>query len=105
MADPKVDHDFAYNDRGEIDILLSPFYDPDWEYDEMVERYVKRILYSLAHTIDLQKPKTPWHLIGRSTPSPSAATSPPPSTYPWIKTIGVATVLVASLSVLKTFLR
>ncbi|PKU62701.1 hypothetical protein MA16_Dca024193 [Dendrobium catenatum] len=104
MADPEVDHGFSYNDRGEIDILLSPFYDPDWEYDETTERYVKRILYYLAHTIDLQKPKMPWLLVGRPIPSPSAATSPPPSTFPWIKTIGVATVPVASLGVLKTFL-
>ncbi|PKU77344.1 hypothetical protein MA16_Dca026288 [Dendrobium catenatum] len=70
MIDPEVDHGFAYNERGEIDILISPFYEPDWEYDETVERYVKRILYCLVETIDLQKPKTPWLLVGRYTPSP-----------------------------------
>ncbi|PKU66064.1 hypothetical protein MA16_Dca017385 [Dendrobium catenatum] len=81
MADPVVDHGFAYNDRGEIDIFLSPFYDPDWEYNETVKRYVKRILYCLAETIDLQKPKMPWLLIGRSTPSSSVTTSPSTKTF------------------------
>ncbi|PKU68100.1 hypothetical protein MA16_Dca027757 [Dendrobium catenatum] len=80
MADPEVDHGFAYNDRGEIDIHLSPFYDPNWEYDETVERYVKRILYCLAKMIDLQKTKTPWLLVGRTTPS-SVATSPSTKTF------------------------
>ncbi|KAI0524055.1 hypothetical protein KFK09_003419 [Dendrobium nobile] len=97
MADPEVDHGFAYNDRGEIDILLSPFYEPNWEYDETAERFVKRILFCLAHTIDLQKPKMPWLLVGRYTPAPFAASSPPPPTFSWIKTIGISTVLMASL--------
>ncbi|PKU64060.1 hypothetical protein MA16_Dca026624 [Dendrobium catenatum] len=99
MADPEVDHGFAYNDLGEIDILFSPFYKPDWEYDETVERYVKRILYCLAEAIDLQKPKTPWLLIGRSTPSPSVATSPS------IKTFGTIFLVAVSLIVGFIFIR
>ncbi|PKU74177.1 hypothetical protein MA16_Dca020153 [Dendrobium catenatum] len=93
MADPEVDHGFVYNDRGEIDILLSPFYDPDWEYDKTVERYVKRILYCLAHTIDLQKPKTPWLLVGRSTPSPSVATSPSTKTFSTIFLVAISLIV------------
>ncbi|PKU84521.1 hypothetical protein MA16_Dca003034 [Dendrobium catenatum] len=72
----EVDHGFAYNALGEIDILRCPFYKPDWEYDESVEDYINRILYCLAETTDLQKPKTHWLLIGRSTPFPPSATSP-----------------------------
>ncbi|PKU81973.1 hypothetical protein MA16_Dca003990 [Dendrobium catenatum] len=60
MDDPEVDHGLAYNALGKIDILRSPFYEPDGEYDESVEDYINRILYYLAETIDLQKPKTPW---------------------------------------------
>ncbi|PKU83398.1 hypothetical protein MA16_Dca016507 [Dendrobium catenatum] len=76
MADPEVDHGLAYNALGEIDILRSPFYEPDWEYDESVEDYVNRILYCLSKTIDLQKPKTPWLIIGHLPPPPPPATSP-----------------------------
>ncbi|KAI0511557.1 hypothetical protein KFK09_012187 [Dendrobium nobile] len=61
---PEVDHGFAYNPLGDIDILHSPFYEPDWEYDESVEDYVNRIIYCLAETIDLQKTKMLWLIIG-----------------------------------------
>ncbi|PKU85062.1 hypothetical protein MA16_Dca022298 [Dendrobium catenatum] len=76
MADPEVDHGFAYTEHGEIDIFLSPFYEPDWEYNVTVERYVNRIVYCLAGTIDLQRPRTPWILLGRPPASPTPASSP-----------------------------
>ncbi|PKU68476.1 hypothetical protein MA16_Dca016834 [Dendrobium catenatum] len=97
MIDPEIDHGFAYNFQGEIDIIRSPFYELDWEYDDSVEDYVNRILYCLAETIELQQPKVPWCLIGRSTP-------PLPTAFSWIKAFGVATILAASFSVLKASL-
>ncbi|PKU60258.1 60S ribosomal protein L12-3 [Dendrobium catenatum] len=73
MADPEVDHGLAYNALGEIDILRSPFYKPDWE---SVEDYVNHILYYLVGMIDLQKPKTHWLIIGHPSPPPPPTTSP-----------------------------
>ncbi|PKU72154.1 hypothetical protein MA16_Dca006747 [Dendrobium catenatum] len=99
MADPAVDHGFAYNAQGEIDILLSPFYEPDWEHDGTVERYVNRIIYFLAVTIELQRPRTLWFLIGRSLPPP------PPATFPTTKLLGSSFLAVISLLVWKIFIR
>ncbi|PKU63857.1 hypothetical protein MA16_Dca010775 [Dendrobium catenatum] len=99
MADPKVDHGFAYTEQEEIDIFLSPFYEPDWEYDVTVERYVNHIVYCLAGTIKLQRPRTPWTLIGHPPASPTPASSP--ATSP----LGITCVIVASLSVLAILLR
>ncbi|PKU62334.1 hypothetical protein MA16_Dca021915 [Dendrobium catenatum] len=89
MANPDVDHGFAYNAQGEIDILYSPFYEPDWEYDESVKRYINRILYCLAGTIDLQKPKTPWLISHPPLP-------PPPATSPSTKVFGIIFLVVIS---------
>ncbi|PKU74044.1 hypothetical protein MA16_Dca011754 [Dendrobium catenatum] len=75
MADPEVDHDFAYNEQGEIDIFLSS-YEPDWEYDITAERFVNRIVYCLAGTIALQRPRSLWILLGRPPASPSPVSSP-----------------------------
>ncbi|PKU80784.1 hypothetical protein MA16_Dca014622 [Dendrobium catenatum] len=79
MADPEVNHDLAYNAQGEINILRSPFYEPDWEYDDLVESYVNRIIYCLAETIEILQPRAPWLLIVR------APLSPPPVTAPLTK--------------------
>ncbi|PKU77951.1 hypothetical protein MA16_Dca011571 [Dendrobium catenatum] len=99
MADPEVDHGLAYNALEEIDILRSPFYEPDWEYDESVEDYVNRILYCLAETIDLQKPKTRWLII--SHPSPP----PPPVTSLSTKVLGAIFIVVISFLIWFVFLR
>ncbi|PKU83088.1 hypothetical protein MA16_Dca007759 [Dendrobium catenatum] len=99
MADPEVDHGFAYNAQGEIDILLSPFYEPDWEYDGTVERYVNRIFYCLTETIDLQRPRTLWFLIGHSVPLPT------PATFLTTKLLGLSFLVGISLLVWKIFLR
>ncbi|PKU84472.1 hypothetical protein MA16_Dca002985 [Dendrobium catenatum] len=90
-VDPEVDHRFAYNTQGEIDILLSPFYDPDWEYEESMKSYVNRILYCLAKRIEYQQPKEPWLLVGRST------SSSPPATSPANKALRATCLVVASL--------
>ncbi|PKU61059.1 hypothetical protein MA16_Dca028200 [Dendrobium catenatum] len=99
MADPKVDHGFAYNEQGEIDIFLSPFYELDWEYNVTVERYVNRIVYCLTGTIELQRPRTLWTLIGRPPASSTPASSPATSL------LGITCLIVASLSVPTILLR
>ncbi|KAH0466250.1 hypothetical protein IEQ34_006353 [Dendrobium chrysotoxum] len=94
MADPEVDHGFAYDEYGQIGILQSPFFDPGFGFDFTVEEYVERILYTLANVVEEQLSSAPWQITGRYTP-------PPPTTFSWIKAIGVATIIVASFSVLK----
>ncbi|KAH0471037.1 hypothetical protein IEQ34_000760 [Dendrobium chrysotoxum] len=75
MADPEIDHGFAYNNQGEVDILLSTFFDSNWEHDDSVEDYVDRILFQLTETIDEQRPKEHWLIVGRTPSSTSPATS------------------------------
>ncbi|KAL0914092.1 hypothetical protein M5K25_017596 [Dendrobium thyrsiflorum] len=99
MVDPEVDHEFAYDSQGQIDILRLPFFDPHWEFVDSVEDYVDCILYHLAEIIDLQRPSGQLAIIRRSSPPPS------PTTLPWIKTIDVVTFFVASFGVLKISLR
>ncbi|KAI0496634.1 hypothetical protein KFK09_022955 [Dendrobium nobile] len=99
MTDPEVDHGLTYNAQGEIDILLSPFYELDCEYDDSMESYVNRILHCLVETIELQQPRVAWLLIGQST------TSSPPATCPTNKTLRATYLVVASLGLLLPFLR
>ncbi|PKU85535.1 Putative ion channel POLLUX-like 2 [Dendrobium catenatum] len=94
MADPEVNHDFAYNEQGEIDIFLSPFYKPDWEYNITVERYVNRFVYCLSHTIELQRPRTLWSLTGRYVPPP------PPATFPTTTFLGSGRIVTHPFPVL-----
>ncbi|KAL0903768.1 hypothetical protein M5K25_028171 [Dendrobium thyrsiflorum] len=75
MAEPKIDHGFVYNNQGEVDILSSPFFDPNWEHDDSVEDCVDRILYQLTKTIEEQRPKEHWFIVGRPLNSPLPATS------------------------------
>ncbi|KAL0913260.1 hypothetical protein M5K25_016707 [Dendrobium thyrsiflorum] len=37
MADPEVDHGFVYDDQGLVDILQSPFFNPNPEVDNTVK--------------------------------------------------------------------
>ncbi|PKU71438.1 hypothetical protein MA16_Dca004280 [Dendrobium catenatum] len=98
MADPEVDHGFANNSQGQIDILQSPFFDPDWEFEDSVESYVDRILYHLAEMIDKQRPTGHWQIVSRP------STSSPPVTSPANNTLRVTRLMVASLGLLLTFL-
>ncbi|PKU66037.1 hypothetical protein MA16_Dca009113 [Dendrobium catenatum] len=99
MADPEADHGFAYNSQGQIDILQSPFFDPDWEFKDFVEDYIDRILIHLAETIDEQRPSGQWQLVRRPHAPPSLAT------LLWIKIVSVVTIFVASFGLMKIFLR
>ncbi|KAL0916413.1 hypothetical protein M5K25_013921 [Dendrobium thyrsiflorum] len=85
MADPEVDNGFMYDSQGRVDILLSPFFDPNGEIEDTVDDYVDRILFQLTETIDEQRPAGQWRIVGR----PLA--SSPPINFPLIKTIDVLT--------------
>ncbi|KAL0909146.1 hypothetical protein M5K25_023678 [Dendrobium thyrsiflorum] len=91
MADPEVDHGFLYDSQGRVDILLSPFFDPNWEIEDTVDDYVDRILYQLTETIDEQRPAEQRKIVGRPL-APS-----PPANFPLIKIVGFLCFSVASL--------
>ncbi|PKU81207.1 hypothetical protein MA16_Dca018241 [Dendrobium catenatum] len=98
MANPEVDHGFAYDSQGQIDILQSPFFDPDRELKDSIDDYVDHIIFHLAETINEQRPFGQWQLVGRPPAPPSLAT------FPWIKIVGILTFLVASFGLLKVSL-
>ncbi|KAL0914168.1 hypothetical protein M5K25_017678 [Dendrobium thyrsiflorum] len=52
MADPDADHEFLYNEQGLVDILQSPFFDPNPEVDDTVDDYIERIIFTLAPSIE-----------------------------------------------------
>ncbi|KAL0916447.1 hypothetical protein M5K25_013963 [Dendrobium thyrsiflorum] len=95
MADPKRDHGFLYNPQGLVDILQSPFFDLNLEVDDSVEDYVNRILFTLAPSIEEHLPTGHWRIIGHP------PTSPPLANLPWIKTLGILLLVVASLRLLR----
>ncbi|PKU65574.1 hypothetical protein MA16_Dca024882 [Dendrobium catenatum] len=100
MADPEVDSGLVLDIYGDIHITRSPFFDVGFGLDETIEDYLNRILPTLIDVVDEQFEDYSWTINGyRSAPPPT------PSTRPWIKAIGVATVFVASLSLLKIFSR
>ncbi|KAL0927783.1 hypothetical protein M5K25_001993 [Dendrobium thyrsiflorum] len=66
MADPEVDHGFIYNDKGQVDILKSPFFDFTPEIDQSVEEYVDRIIFQLAATIEEQISCVQWMIVSNA---------------------------------------
>ncbi|KAL0924829.1 hypothetical protein M5K25_005687 [Dendrobium thyrsiflorum] len=52
MANPELDSNFVYNEQGFVDILRSPFFDPNPEVDNSVEEYVERIIFTLSDAIE-----------------------------------------------------
>ncbi|KAL0917680.1 hypothetical protein M5K25_012760 [Dendrobium thyrsiflorum] len=99
MADPDVDHGFLYDDQGLVDILRSPFFDPNPEVDDTVDDYIDHIIFTLGQSIEEQLPSGQWKITGRSH-APS-----PPVNIPWIPTFGVLSLLVASSGLLRFFFR
>ncbi|KAL0903820.1 hypothetical protein M5K25_025873 [Dendrobium thyrsiflorum] len=91
MADPEVDHGFIYDHQGLVDILQSSFFDLNLEVDNTVDDYVDRILFTLAPSIAKHLPFGRWRLIGHPPVSSSLVN------FPWINTLGVASLLVAFL--------
>ncbi|PKU81385.1 hypothetical protein MA16_Dca017423 [Dendrobium catenatum] len=100
MADLEIDSGLVLDVNDDIHITRSLFFDVGFGSDNTVEDYLNRILPTLVDVIDDQFQDYDWTINGH----PSVP-FPPPSTFPWIKTIGIVTVLVASLGVLKIFLR
>ncbi|KAI0520397.1 hypothetical protein KFK09_007869 [Dendrobium nobile] len=100
MADPEFEWGLVFNADGSINILRSPCFDVGFEDETTVEEYLERVVPILASIYDRQLSKHTWSLESQAfTPSSS------PSTSPWLKAIGVATIFVASLSLLKAFSR
>ncbi|KAL0918163.1 hypothetical protein M5K25_010156 [Dendrobium thyrsiflorum] len=95
MADPDVDHGFLYDDQDLVDILQSPFFDPNPEVDDTVDEYIDRIIFTLAPSIEEHLPSGQWKITGRSH-APS-----PPANFPWTHALGVLSLLVASSKLLR----
>ncbi|KAI0492824.1 hypothetical protein KFK09_027100 [Dendrobium nobile] len=96
MADPEVDSGLVLDDEGHIHPTRSTFFDVGFGYDETVEDYLNRILPTLIDIIDERFEDYEWTIESKT-----SVCHPPPATFPWFKTIGVATFLVASFGVLK----
>ncbi|PKU79939.1 hypothetical protein MA16_Dca025094 [Dendrobium catenatum] len=100
MADPEFEWGLVLNAEGSINILRSPCFDVGFEDGATVEEYLERVVPILVSIIDRRFSSYDWSIDSQAfTPSPS------PSTSPWFKAIGVATIVVASLSLLKAFSR
>ncbi|KAH0455177.1 hypothetical protein IEQ34_015209 [Dendrobium chrysotoxum] len=89
---------FVHDDRGQVDILQSPFFDVGFDFDDTVEEYIDRIQYDLVDVIDEQRSKGRWIIYGHPPPPPIPVTSPATTT------LRATCLLVASLSVLATFI-
>ncbi|KAI0507427.1 hypothetical protein KFK09_013552 [Dendrobium nobile] len=98
MEDPELEWGLVFDADGSLNILRSPFFDVGFEDDATVGDYLDRVVPTLASVIDRQLPNYDWSLDSQPFPPSS-----PSSTFPWFKAVGVATVLVASLGMLKTF--
>ncbi|KAH0451298.1 hypothetical protein IEQ34_018597 [Dendrobium chrysotoxum] len=71
-----VDRYEVDSDDDNIDILRSPFFDVGFDFDNTVEEYFDRIHITLVDTIDDQRKKGRWTILGRLT------TVSPPDTSP-----------------------
>ncbi|KAL0915097.1 hypothetical protein M5K25_015498 [Dendrobium thyrsiflorum] len=65
MADPDQNHEFVYNDQGQVDINKLPFFDLNLEINQTVEDYVERIIYTLAAAINEQLPPVQWQIVSK----------------------------------------
>ncbi|PKU76909.1 hypothetical protein MA16_Dca001515 [Dendrobium catenatum] len=100
MADPEFEWGLVFDADGSINILRSLCFDVGFEDDAAVEEYLERVVPILVSIIDRRFLSYDWSIDNQAfTPSLS------PYTSPWLKAIDVATVFVASLSLLKAFSR
>ncbi|PKU59036.1 hypothetical protein MA16_Dca029107 [Dendrobium catenatum] len=99
MVDPEVDSGFVLDAHGDIHITRSPFFDVGFDFDDIVEDYLNRILPHLVGILDDQFSDYEWtindHPPASPTPSSSPATSP----------LGITCVIVVSLSLLTILFR
>ncbi|PKU88028.1 pre-mRNA-splicing factor ATP-dependent RNA helicase DHX16 [Dendrobium catenatum] len=93
MADPELEWGLVFDVDGNLNILRSPFFDVGFEDDTTFGEYLDRVVPTLASIIDRQLPNYDWSIDSQPFPPSS-----PPSTFPCLKAVGVATVLVASLA-------
>ncbi|KAL0926009.1 hypothetical protein M5K25_004390 [Dendrobium thyrsiflorum] len=63
QKDPELDHEFVYNDQGQVNILNSSFFDVNLEIDHTIEDCIDRIVFSLAATIDEQLSTVQWRIV------------------------------------------
>ncbi|KAL0925847.1 hypothetical protein M5K25_004218 [Dendrobium thyrsiflorum] len=99
MADPEVDHGFLYDDQGLVDILRSPFFDPNPEVDDTVDDYIECIIFTLAPSIKEHIPSGQWTITGRS------HASSPSANLQWVPTLSVLSLVVTSSGLLRFFFR
>ncbi|KAL0905024.1 hypothetical protein M5K25_027195 [Dendrobium thyrsiflorum] len=96
MADPTVDHGFAYDEQGRIVVLRSPYFDPYPEWDLTIGGYLNRIRHQLAWAVEDLLPAGRWTIVGRRPPPP-----PPPPPSPSLRTscavyLGVISIIIWS---------
>ncbi|PKU78225.1 hypothetical protein MA16_Dca026883 [Dendrobium catenatum] len=100
MADPELEWGLVFDAHGNLDIHRSPFFDAGFESDEdTVGAYLDRILPTLIHIIDKQRPDSEWIIDGRP-PAPSN-----PASFPATSPLKITCLLVASLSLLSILFR
>ncbi|PKU81746.1 hypothetical protein MA16_Dca018688 [Dendrobium catenatum] len=66
----------VHDDRDQVDILQSSFFDVGFDFDDTVEEYIDRIQYSFVDVIDEQRSNGRWIIIGRPPSSTTSATFP-----------------------------
>ncbi|KAH0433263.1 hypothetical protein IEQ34_027070 [Dendrobium chrysotoxum] len=70
------DYGLVLDENDNVDILRSPFFDVGFDFDNTVEEYFDKIHITLVDTIDDQRKKGRWTILGRFT------TISPPDTSP-----------------------
>ncbi|PKU80165.1 hypothetical protein MA16_Dca021340 [Dendrobium catenatum] len=99
MADLELEWGLVFA-HGNLDIQRSPFFNAGFDSDNnTVGNYLDRILPTLIHVIDKQRPDSEW-IIDSRPPAP-----PNPASFPATSPLKITCLLVASLSLLTIFLR
>ncbi|KAH0453555.1 hypothetical protein IEQ34_017879 [Dendrobium chrysotoxum] len=76
MEVPAWDYGLVLDEDDNIDILRSPFFDVGFDFDDTVEEYFDRIHITLVDTIDDQRAKGRWTILGRLTTASLPDTPP-----------------------------
>ncbi|KAL0908395.1 hypothetical protein M5K25_022889 [Dendrobium thyrsiflorum] len=99
MADPEVDHGFAFDQQGRTNILRSQFFDVYFSHDEIANDYIDRILYQLSLSIEEHIHPGRWIIVGRPPLPHPPATTPPTKVFVFIFLV-VISILVWSIAAL-----
>ncbi|KAH0454130.1 hypothetical protein IEQ34_016054 [Dendrobium chrysotoxum] len=76
MEVPAWDYGLVLDEDDNIDILRSPFFDVGFDFDNTVEEYFDQIHITLVDTIDDQRTKGRWTILGRLTTASLPDTPP-----------------------------